>query len=153
MESLEFLDFFITYTERLNFIIFIPSRIFLYISNYYLPVVEEKDNIRRYQQDDISEFSMDIYKKEFFDKLQYKLFKIINELMINDERKDDTEYKIKIESIMKIIGYMDYIKPKIKKLMLFLQFGLNKQKNKMKIQNFTKLNGLNLSKKKLGTII
>ena len=35
--------------------------------------------------------------------------------MINDERKDDTEYKIKIESIMKIIGYMDYIKPKIKK--------------------------------------
>ena len=119
LESLEFLDFFITFTERLNFIIFILSRIFLYISNYYLPVVPEKDNIRRYQQDDISEFSMDIYKKEFFDKLQYKLFKIIIELMINDERKDDTEYKIKIESIMKIIGYMDYIKPKIKKINAF----------------------------------
>ena len=74
LESFEFLDFFITYTERLNFIIYIMSHIFMHISTYYLKVIPD-EFIKPYPQDDISEFSMDIYKKEFFDKLNQNFLK------------------------------------------------------------------------------
>ena len=115
LNGLEFIESFITYTERLNYIILQMARIFQYISSNYLKTTGSKDNKRIYYEEDISEFSMDIYKINFFDKLDIKLFKIINDFLIRDERNDDMDYKTKIEAFMKILNYMDFMKPKIVK--------------------------------------
>ena len=56
---------------------------------------------------------MDIYKKYFFDKLQIKLFIILNEILIREERNGNMEHRSKIQQIMKIISWMDLINPKI----------------------------------------
>ena len=59
---------------------------------------------------------MYIYKKCFFDKLQIKLYQILNELLIRDERNGNNKYRDnrdKILLIMEIINSMDLIKPKI----------------------------------------
>ena len=74
------------------------------------------DNIRLYNQDDISEFSMDIQQKFFFNKLQEKLYNILNEFLIKEEKNGKKEYKTKIQRIMKIISELDIIKPKINKI-------------------------------------
>ena len=56
---------------------------------------------------------MDRYKKYFFDKLQIKLFIILNEILIREERNGNMEHRSKIQQIMKIISWMDLISPKI----------------------------------------
>ena len=114
--DIDFINTFIMYTERLNFLFYSMSRIFFLISTSHLREAEDKNNVRIYMQDDISEFSMDIYKKYFFDKLQDKLFKILNELLIREERNGNMEYRQKIQKIIKIISDMDIIKPKINKI-------------------------------------
>ena len=91
------------------------SKLFKYISNTTLKSVDDKKN-RKYIEDDVSHFSMNIYKKYFFDKLQIKLFIILNEILLREERKGNMEYSLKIQSIMKIINYMDFIKPIIIKI-------------------------------------
>ena len=103
------------YIERLNILFYEMSRMFLYITTNHLKAAEDKNNARIYRQDDITEFSMNIYKKYFFDKLQSKLFKILNELLIKEERNGHMEYRQKIQTIIKIINDMDIIKPKINK--------------------------------------
>ena len=112
---LVFIDSFISYSERLNYLFYYMSKIFLNISSNYLMGTND-DNIRLYNQDDISEFSMDIYQKFFFNKLQEKLYNILNEFLIKEERNGKKEYKTKIQRIMKIISDMDIIKPKINKI-------------------------------------
>ena len=112
LTDIEFIDAFITYTERLNTMIFNMSRIFLHISNYYLKIVSDLDGTKKYEQEDVSEFSMEIYKKYFFDKLQNKLFEILKELINKVEKDDNTENKIK--AILSIISDLDIVKPKIK---------------------------------------
>ena len=113
LKALDFIDTFISYTERLNYLFYYMSRIFLYISNNYLLGTDNNNNKRIYKQDDISEFSMAIYKEYFFNKLQDKLYNILIELIIKKERNDKTEYKQKIQRIIEIISNMDIIKPKI----------------------------------------
>ena len=39
---------------------------------------------------------MDIYQKFFFNKLQEKLYNILNEFLIKEERNGKKEYKTKI---------------------------------------------------------
>ena len=114
-KDLVFIDSFISYTERLNYLFYYMSRIFLYISSNYLMGTID-DNSRLYDQDDISEFSMDIYKEFFFNKLIDKLYNILNEFLIKEERNGKTEYRQRIQKVMKIISNMDIIKPKIIKL-------------------------------------
>jgi hypothetical protein len=92
------------------------SKIFQYISNNYLIYKDEEDNTRRYKEDDVSEFSMQIYKAKFFDKLQTKLYNLLNEFLIKEERNDDKQNRFKIGSIMKTITFLDYKKPKIAKV-------------------------------------
>ena len=113
LSGIEFIDSFILYNNRIAFIIYTMSRLFTYTSTNYLKSVEDRKNNGIYSEDDISEFSMNIYKKYFFDKLQIKLFIILNEILIREERDDNMEYRPKIKSIMNIINYMDIIKPKI----------------------------------------
>ena len=115
LKDLDFIDSFISYTERLNYLFYYMSRIFLYISSNYLMGTID-DNSRLYDQDDISEFSMDIYKEFFFNKLIDKLYNILNEFLIKEERNGKTEYRQRIQKLMKIISNMDIIKPKIIKL-------------------------------------
>ena len=98
----ELIDAFITYTERLNFVVLMLSKIFSYLSFYYIKFIKSKD---------LGEICLDIYKKNFFDKLQDKLFPSLKEL-INKEGKDEN-VENKIKTIMKIIDYLDFIKPKI----------------------------------------
>ena len=110
LEGSEFINAFIIYTERLNYFILHMSSIFAYISNNYLKPIEQKNNKEMYEEEDISEFSMKIYKSSFFDKLRIKLFEILNKEIIRNMQD-----KTQIESIMKILFYLDLIKPKISK--------------------------------------
>ena len=115
LSGIDFLDSFIDCTSKLNILIYYMSRIFLYISNNHLKSVEEKQNERKYEENDVSEFSMKKYKKFFFDKLEGKLYTNLNEILIRDERNGNNENQIKILNIMKTLSYMDYKKPKIVK--------------------------------------
>ena len=98
LTGLDFIDTFISCTEKLNTLIYHMSRIFQYVSNNHLRGQDEKDNTRTYKQDDISEFSMDIYKKDFFNKLKTKVFNALNEILIRDERNGNMEHRLKINS-------------------------------------------------------
>ena len=92
LSGIDFIDSFILYTKRINFFIYNMSRLFIYITNNHLKSVEENLD-RKYEENDISEFSMYIYKKCFFDKLQAKLYQILNELLIRDERNGNNKYR------------------------------------------------------------
>ena len=106
LSDIEFIDSVIIYTERLNLFFYEMSTIFKYISTNHLHAAEDRNNNRIYTQDDISEFSMDIYKKNFYDKLKEKIDGIIKGDAVNEEKKN----KIKT-----IISYLEFKKPKIKK--------------------------------------
>ena len=116
LNELIFIDSFILYTERLNYLFYEMSQLFLYLSINYLQKIDDKINARKYEQDDVSEFSINLYKEYFFDKLQDKLFNILNEILIKEERNGNMEYKQKTQEIMIIINYMDITKPKIIKI-------------------------------------
>ena len=115
LSGLDFIDSFIDCTDKLNLFIYTMARVFLYITTNHLKASEDKNNVRIYTQDDISEFSMDIYKKTFFNKLMTKLFDTLNELLIRDERNGNMEHRQKIKAIMKTISSLDLVKPKIHK--------------------------------------
>ena len=115
LQGLDFIDSFISYTDKLNTLIFHLSRMFLYISNNHLKAQEEKDNKRKHEEDDVSEFSMKKYKENFFNKLESKLFNALNEILIREERNGNIEHRLKIDTIMKTITSLDYTKPKIAK--------------------------------------
>ncbi|MBO7554578.1 MAG: hypothetical protein J6T41_01205, partial [Neisseriaceae bacterium] len=51
---IDFLDSFIDCTSKLNILIYYMSRIFIYISNNHLKSVEDKQNNRKYEQNDES---------------------------------------------------------------------------------------------------
>ena len=116
LSGFDFIDSFIDCNNKLNSLIFSMSRIFMYTSNNHLKGTDDKNNVRKYQQDDVSEFSMEIYKKNFFDKLKNKIFSSLNEILIRDERNGNNEFRIKLISIMKTLQCMDYNKPRILKI-------------------------------------
>ena len=80
------------------------SRIFIYLSTNYLKAAEDANNVRIFKQDNICEFSMDIYKTNFYDKLKEKIEGVLKGDNINEEKK---------EKIKNIIGYVELKKPKI----------------------------------------
>ena len=116
LSGFDFIDSFIDCNNKLNSLIFSMSRIFMYTSNNHLKGTDDKNNVRKYQEDDVSEFSMKIYKKNFFDKLKNKIFSSLNEILIRDERNGNNEFRIKLISIMKTLQCMDYNKPRIFKI-------------------------------------
>ena len=116
LSGFDFIDSFIDCNNKLNSLIFSMSRIFMYTSNNHLKGTDDKNNVRKYQQDDVSEFSMEIYKENFFDKLKNKIFSSLNEILIRDERNGNNEFRIKLISIMKTLQCMDYYKPRIFKI-------------------------------------
>ena len=107
LSGIDFIDSFILYTKRINFFIYNMSRLFIYITNNHIRSAEDQNGNRKYEEDDISEFSMYIYKKCFFDKLQVKLYQILNELLIRDERNGNNEHRDKILFIMEIIAVIN----------------------------------------------
>ena len=116
LSGFDFIDSFIDCNNKLNSLIFSMSRIFLYISNNHLKGTEDKNNVRKYQEDNVSEFSMKIYNENFFNKLKNKIFSSLNEILIRDERNGNNEFRIKLISIMKTLQCMDYNKPRILKI-------------------------------------
>ena len=116
LSGFDFIDSFIDCNNKLNSLIFSMSRIFMYTSNNHLKGTDDKNNVRKYQEDDVSEFSMKIYKENFFDKLKNKIFSSLNEILIRDERNGNNEFRIKLISIMKTLQCMDYYKPRIFKI-------------------------------------
>ena len=116
LSGFDFIDSFIDCNNKLNSLIFSMSRIFMYTSNNHLKGTDDKNNVRKYQQDDVSEFSMEIYKENFFNKLKNKIFSSLNEILIRDERNGNNEFRIKLISIMKTLQCMDYYKPRIFKI-------------------------------------
>jgi hypothetical protein len=111
--GIDFIDSFILYTKRLNKFFYSMSKLFKYISTNVLKSTDSETNARIYKQDDITEFSMEIYKKYFFDKLQDKLFNILNEFLIKEERRGKLKYREKIMYTVKIITDMDKSSPKL----------------------------------------
>ena len=116
LSGFDFIDSFIDCNNKLNSLIFSMSRIFMYTSNNHLKGTDDKNNNRKYQEDDVSEFSMKIYKENFFNKLKNKIFSSLNEILIRDERNGNNEFRIKLISIMKTLQCMDYNKPRIFKI-------------------------------------
>ena len=116
LSGFDFIDSFIDCNNKLNSLIFSMSRIFMYTSNNHLKGSEDKNNVRKYQEDNVSEFSMKIYKENFFNKLKNKIFSSLNEILIRDERNGNNEFRIKLISIMKTLQCMDYNKPRILKI-------------------------------------
>ena len=116
LSGFDFIDSFIDCNNKLNSLIFSMSRIFLYTSNNHLKGTDDKNNVRKYQEDNVSEFSMKIYKENFFNKLKNKIFSSLNEILIRDERNGNNEFRIKLISIMKTLQCMDYNKPRIFKI-------------------------------------
>ena len=120
-------------------LIYNMSKIFFYISSYYLKIIETKDNKRIYEQEHISEFSMEIYKKYFFNKLESKLYNSLNEILIREERDGNIKHRSKIITIMKTITSLDYIKPEIVKSSAKNYFWIEKEakqiSNKIPYQN------------------
>ena len=126
LSGINFIDSFILYTERLNYLIYQMDKTFIYLSRFELKANE------KWKADNMCELSMNIYKKYYFDKLEIKLFIILNEILIREERNGNTEYRQKIKSIMKIISYMDIIKPKIiRNKQTSLIFWEENEKNKL----------------------
>ena len=130
LNGIKFIESFILYTKRLNYMIFQMSRIFNYISTNNLQAQDDKDNTRIYKEDDVSEFSMYIYKKYFFDRLEKKLFKIMSDIIIRNE-SENMEFRTIFEDIMKIINYLDFIKPKITKSNISSAIWVEKNKNEI----------------------
>jgi hypothetical protein len=116
LSGFDFIDSFIDCTNKLNSLFFSMARIFMYTSNNHLKGTDDKNNVRKYLEDDVSEFSMQIFKKNFFDKLQDKVYDSLNEILIREERNGNNEYRFKINSIMKTLQSMDFTKPKISKI-------------------------------------
>ena len=116
LSGFDFIDSFIDCNNKLNSLIFSMSRIFMYTSNNHLKGTDDKNNVRKYQEDNVSEFSMKIYKENFFNKLKNKIFSSLNEILIRDERNGNNEFRIKLISIMKTLQCMDYNKPRIFKI-------------------------------------
>ena len=116
LSGFDFIDSFIDCTNKLNSLIFSMSRIFLYTSNNHLKGTDDKNSTRKYKEDDVSEFSMYIFKENFFDKLQDKIYDSLNEILIREERNGNNEYRNKIHTIMKTLQSMDFSKPKISKI-------------------------------------
>ena len=102
LEGLEFIDSFIKCTKKINSIINLLSKIFSFLDFYFVKFRKIKE---------LNENSMDVYKKRFFDKLQTKLFTILKEIISKEEKNEEVQKKV--EAIMKIINYLDYVKPKI----------------------------------------
>ena len=93
LSGTELIDSFIMYTERLNCLFYFMAYIFSSIH------FESERNIK-----DISQISMDLYKKNVYDKLKEKIYEILKGDTINEEKKD----KIKT-----LIMYTDFKIPKI----------------------------------------
>ena len=117
LTGIEFIDSFLLYTERLNAFFFYMSRAFSYLSNFYLKKSPDENKVRvLFIEEDVCEFSMKIYKRTFFDKLETKLFDTLNELSIKEKIICNAECKEKILKIVKIINDINIFKPKIIKI-------------------------------------
>ena len=88
LNGLYFIDSFIDFTKRLNFLIYYLNEVFtaLYFSS------EQYENYPK--------SSMDIYKKCFFDKLQEKLFRILYFDLFKKERNLNNAYNLKMKQIL-----------------------------------------------------
>ena len=117
LSNMDFIDNFISCTERLNTLIYTMSRIFLYLSRNYIENSDNKDNEKKLHEgkNHISQFSMDIFKKDYFDKLERKVFNYLNEILIREERNGNKEHRLKITYIMKLLSYLDFQMPEINK--------------------------------------
>ena len=101
------LDKFLLHTEHINFLIYWMSLIFGYLDKFYMKVKIEKT---------LAQFSMDLYKSNFFDVFKNNIFIEVDKL-INDERNGfgTDESKAKIKLIIKLFEEMEYQKPRIVK--------------------------------------
>ena len=69
LSGIQFIDFFIKKTEKINFLIYWLGRIFYYLNRYY-EITKCKDGLNK--------VALTIYRDNFFMEKQEKLFKEIN---------------------------------------------------------------------------
>ena len=99
-----FVNNFILYTEKINFLIYWMNRIFSYVDN----------NINRDNQNckKLSIIGKNLYTENFFNKIEEKVYKEINKL-IKEDRNNNIEERDKIKFIIEIIKSLDYFIPQI----------------------------------------
>ena len=101
--KINFVDNFILYTEKINFLIYWMNRIFTYLDDYYDDEIDYKR---------LSIVEMDLYKENFFDTIEEKVYKEINKL-IKEDRNNNIVERDKIKYILEIIKNLDFIIPQI----------------------------------------
>ena len=88
LSGLELADSFVLFTERINYLILKMFHIFSYIEFYYMKSVGKK-------YDKLVKFSLEIYKKCFYDKLKEKLDEILNGNVVDETKKEKIKASIK----------------------------------------------------------
>ena len=105
LSGIQFIDFFIEKTEKINFLIYWLGRIFYYLNRYY-ELTKFKDGLNK--------VALTIYRDKFFLEKQEKLFKEINKL-IKEDRNCNLEHRPQLKSIFKILHDLNLINPKLSK--------------------------------------
>jgi hypothetical protein len=123
LSNIQFIDAFLKKTENINFLIYWINRIFTYLDRFYM-ISTKKNSLYKNAQN--------LYKDYFFDHLQSKVHKEINNL-IKEDRKYNLEFRPKIKAVLKIINDLDLIFPKIikenNKLVWVAEKGTENEKN------------------------
>ena len=101
-----FVDNFILYTKKIYTLIYWMNRIFTYLDSN---VNNDKKNYKK-----LSIIGMDLYKQNFFDKIEDNVYKELNKLIKEDRNNNtNTEERDKIKTILETIKNLDYIIPEI----------------------------------------
>ena len=105
--NIELIDYFIKYTEKINFLIYWMVRIFTYL---------DRRGIRKknYLNETLSSSALDIYKNNFFNFIKDDIYKILNKIIKND-RDGKIEERHKIKIILNLVYVLDFKYPLIVK--------------------------------------
>lgn len=120
-----FCDSLINYTKKFNLLTFWMNKIFNYLDKLYT-TVNKKGTL--YQNSAV------IYKYNFFDYFQEKIFKEIN-ILIREDRNGNFEIRPKIKCISNIIQMMDSSNPKMEKENDAIYWIFGKNDSKFNYQN------------------
>ena len=141
LSGIQFIDFFIEKTEKINFLIYWLGRIFYYLNRYY-EITKSKDGLNK--------VALTIYRDKFFLEKQEKLFKEINKL-IKEDRNCNLEHRPQLKSIFKILHDLNLINPKISKEQNKIIWISENEKKKIQKKNHVTFgkHGLKTFKKKV----
>ena len=97
------IDEFLSYTKKINFLIYWMFRIFWFLDRFYT---------RRPGRKTLGQIGMNLYKSNFYEAFKDNIQDEISNLK-NEEKNGNEKSIEKLKNIMKILEYLDLEKPKI----------------------------------------